>query len=127
MLVEIARPRRAAAQRVDLWARQAIKVVELHRRQRRAQFDQFRRRLVELAALVVRADDEHPHVRALRRLNGRPVQIVHEIPVDVDVIEFAALDRIQDDVGRGVGGKSDEPRAALRLELCARRPGSRLS
>ena len=78
------------------------------------------RRFVELAAFVVRADDEHAHVARAGRLDRRPVQVVDEIPVQVDVIELAAVDRLEDDVGGGVGGEAEEADAALLLELARR-------
>ncbi len=117
VFVEIRRPRRAATQRVHFRPREAVKVVEHHRRQRRAQVDQLLRRLVKFAALVVRADDEHAHVALARRHDGRPVEVVDEIPVEVDVIEFVRGDGVQDDVRGRVGGKADEPDAAFALEF----------
>src|SRR5258707_514090 len=56
MVIEIARSADAATQRVDLWPRKAIQRVELHWAQRRAELDQLFRRLIEFAALVVRAN-----------------------------------------------------------------------
>ena len=62
----------------------------MHRRERRAQIDQLLRRGIEFSAFVIRADDEDAHVPRVRGLDRRPVQVVDEIPVDIDVIEFAA-------------------------------------
>ena len=70
VLVKVTRPRRAAAQGVDLRAGKAVEGVELHGRQRLAELDELRRRIVELTALVVGADDEHAHVEAVRGLDG---------------------------------------------------------
>jgi len=58
---------------MHLRAAKAVEAVELHRRQRRAQVRQFFGRLVEFAALVIRADDKHAHVTRVRSFNGAPV------------------------------------------------------
>ena len=49
--------------------------------------------------------------------DGRPVEIVDEIPVDIDVIKFVGGDRVEDDVRRGVGGKAEEADAAFLLQF----------
>ena len=71
--------------------------------QRRAHLDEFLWRLVKFSTLVVRADDEHPHVVLARGQDGGPVQVIDEIPMQVDVIEFARVDGIKDDIRIGVG------------------------
>ena len=117
VLVKIRRLGHAAAQGVHLRPVQAIKVVELHRRERGGERLDLFAGLLQFAALVVRADDEHAHVQFVRGGHGGPVQVVDEIPVQVDVIEFAAVHRLQNDVCGGVRGKADEPAAALPLQL----------
>ena len=117
MLVEIPGPGHAATKRVHLRSRQAIQVVKLHRCQRRAQFHQFLRRLVELATFVVGADDEYAHVPRLGGFDRRPVQVVHEIPMQVHVVELPAVDGVEDNVGGGMSGEADEAGAAFLLEL----------
>jgi len=51
---------------VDFLASEAIKVVEHHRRQRRAEFHHLGRWLIKFPALVVRADDENAQVEPVR-------------------------------------------------------------
>src|SRR5579862_1769065 len=106
---------------MDLRPMQAKKIVELHRVQRTAQFDELAWRFVKLAAFVVRADDENAHVPRGGGLDRRPVEVVDEIPVEIDVIELAALDGLQDDIGCRVCGKSKEAHAAIALQLARRR------
>ena len=125
MFIEICRTRRAATERVNLGPSEAIKIVELHRRKRRAKFDQFFRRLVKFSAFVVGADDENAHVELSRSLNCRPVQIVDEIPMEIHVVEFAAVHRVQNDVGRSVRGKADEADASVASEAGARQRHNR--
>ena len=116
MFVKIPRPGRPATQGMHLRPRQAIKVVELHRGQRRAQIHHFRRRLVKLTSFVVRADDEHAHVVPTRRDNGRPIQGIDEVPMQIDVIKLPALHRIKNDIGGGVSRKADETDTPLLLQ-----------
>jgi len=73
--------------------------------------------LVEFSALVVGADDEDAHVASGRGLDGRPVEIVDEIPVEVDVVELACLNRPQDSPPRAVRGETDKARPPLALQL----------
>ena len=94
---------------------EAIEVIENHRRERRAKIHEFLRRFIKFSALVIRADDEDAHVALAGRLNGGPVQVIDEIPMDVDVIELIAVDGIQDDVGGGVSGETEETNAAFLL------------
>src|ERR1019366_8457283 len=105
------------AQGVNLRAVEAVKAVELHRRERRAQFADLGSRLLKFSALVVGADDKHAHVVPARGLHGGPVQVVDEIPVEVDVIKFASVDGLQNDVRGAVRGKTDEAAAAFLLQL----------
>src|SRR5947207_15296814 len=92
VFVEITRPRRAATERMHFRSREAIEVVELHRRQRRAQVHQLFRRGVQFSALVIRADDEVPEVPLTGGLDCRPVQVIDVIPMDVDDIELTAVE-----------------------------------
>jgi len=115
VLVKIARFAGAAAQSVDFPAREAVQVIELHRRQRRAKPDHFFRWLIQFAALVVRADDEHAHIAFRRRLHRVPGERIDEIPVQVHVIELARLDRADDHPRHGVRREPDEPHAAFLL------------
>src|SRR5439155_19070013 len=80
------------------------------------QVREFLRRRIKHSALVVRADDEDTQVASVRRLDGRPVEVVDEIPVDVEVIEYVAVDRLQNDVRRGVSGKTDMADEAVPLQ-----------
>ena len=120
VLIEVGGSSGTATERVHLRPGQAVKIVKLHRRQRRAQIHQLGRWLVQFPALVIGADDEHAHVQPPRGLDGRPVQIVDEIPVQVDVIEFTAADAIQNNVRGGVRGEPDEATATLALQLLRR-------
>lgn len=72
---------------------------------------------VEFAALVVGADDEDAHVEARGGFDGGPVEVVDEIPVDVEVGELAGVDGVEDDVGGGVGAEAEVAAAAFALEL----------
>ena len=117
MLIEIRGTRRAATERVDLGPRQTIQIIELHRRQRRAQLRHLRRPVLQHAAFVVRADDEHAHVLFRRRQHGRPVQRIDKVPVQVHVIEFVRLDDSRDHARHRVRGEPDEADAAVLLEL----------
>ena len=120
MFVEISRAAGAATECVNLGATQAVEVIELHRRERRAQLHKLVRRFIQLPALVIRADDENPHIAGACGLNRRPVQVVDEVPVDVEVIEIAVVNCFQDNICGGMGGESDEPDATLFLELARR-------
>jgi len=101
---------------VEIGTREAEERVELHRREGRAESGHERGAILEAAALVVGADDEHAHVVAARGFEGGGVELVDEVPVQVDVVELAGVDRGQDDVGGGVRGEADEAHAALALE-----------
>ena len=117
MFVEIGGLGGAATEGVDLGTVQAIKVVELHRRQRGAEPGDLGAGLLEFAAFVIGADDEDAHVLPAGGLDGGPVEVVDEIPVEVDVIEFAGVDGGFDDIGGGVGGKAEETAASFFLQL----------
>ena len=56
----------------------------------------------------------------VRGRNRRPIEIVDEIPVDVQVIEFAAVDRLEDQVGRGVRRESEVANQTVALQLARR-------
>src|SRR5215467_7507762 len=62
VFAKIAGPRCAATKRVDFRAGEAIKVIELHWGERRAELNQFPGRLVKLSAFIIGADDEYPHI-----------------------------------------------------------------
>ena len=102
---------------MNLGAVQAVEVVELHGRKRGAQFLDLRAGFLKLAALVIGADDEHAHILPARGLHGGPVEVVHEIPVQVHVIKFAGIDHLFDHIGGAVGGEAEETAAALFLQL----------
>jgi hypothetical protein len=103
VLIEITGTRGAEAESVNLGPAEAIEVVEDHWAQRRAEIDQLLRRAIELPAFVVGADDENAHVELGGGFNGGPVEVIDEIPVDVEVVESSGLDRFEDDVRSGVG------------------------
>src|SRR5579863_3430090 len=105
---------------MHLGPREAVKVVENHGREGRAEFDEFGRRFVEFAAFVVGADDEDAHVAFAGGGYGGPVQVVDEIPVEIDVIEFAGGNGVENDIGGGVRGEADETDATIALELASR-------
>src|ERR1044071_1422998 len=107
----------AATERVDLLASQAVEVVELHRREWRAKSLELAWRLVQLPAPIVGADDENSHVAGACSFDCRPVQVVHEIPMYIEIIEITAFNGFQYQVGGGMGGKTDEPYAAIFLKL----------
>jgi len=117
MLVKIGRLGDAATERVNFPAGKAIEVVELHRRQWPAQLGQLRHGLLQFAAFVVWADDEHSHVVPGRVRDARPVERVDKVPVEVDVVELAGIDGGTDDAHRAVGAETDEPATAFFLEL----------
>ena len=117
VVVEVGGFRRAATEGVDLRAGEAVEGVELHGRERGAHVHELLRRRVEFPALVVGADDEDAHVEARGGFDGGPVEVVDEIPVDVEVGELAGVDGVEDDVGGGVGAEADVAAAALALEL----------
>ncbi len=96
VLVEVRWARGADAEGVDLGPGEAVEIVEDHRAERLAEAGQLGGRLVEFAAFVIGADDEDAHVAPGGFLDGRPVEIVDEIPVEIDVIELAGGDRAQD-------------------------------
>ena len=122
MFIKVGGPGGAAAQRVNFGAVQTIQIVELHGRQRSGQRLDFLARFVEFAALVVGADDEHAHVESVRGFHRRPIQVVDKIPVEVDIVEFARIDRLENGVGSAVSGKADEAAAAF---LCSWRAAAR--
>ena len=117
MIVEIARTRGTTTERMHLRPRQTIEAVKLHRRERRAQGGEFGRRCVQFAALVVGADDEHAHVVLGGGFDGGPVEVVHEVPVDIEIIKGIAAHGFENDVGGGVGGEADVAHAAFALKL----------
>ncbi len=101
---------------VDLVAREAEQVVEGHRREGGAEPAELVRRGVEVAALVVRADDQHAEVPPRRGLDGRPRVGLNEVPVEVHVVELTGLDRTDDDRHRAVGGEAHKPAAPVALK-----------
>src|SRR5207245_10204745 len=74
------------------------------------------RRGVQFSALVIRADDENAHVAPVRRGDGGPVQVVDEIPVNVQVIEFTAVHHLEDDVRGRVRGETDVADETIQLQ-----------
>src|SRR5688500_2289927 len=106
MFIEISWTRSAAAQGVHFGTVQTIKIIELHGAQWATQLHQFSGRIVKLSPFVIGADDEYSHVSLARCLNGLPIQIVYEIPMDVEVFEAITLDRFENDVRRGMSRKT---------------------
>ncbi|MCG3777700.1 MAG: hypothetical protein JW388_0394 [Nitrospira sp.] len=97
--------------------RLTIEAVELHRRERRAEFHQLFRWRIKFAALVVGADDKDAHVQPRGFFDGGPVEVVHEVPVDIEIIKGIAAHGFENDVGGGVGGEADVAHAAFALKL----------
>ena len=102
---------------MHLWAGQAVEVVELHGCQRCAQCAHLGQLKVEFSALVIRADDKDPHVALGRLRHADAVEVVHEVPVQVDVIELIAADGLGDHIRRGVGAKAHVTNPSLALKL----------
>src|SRR4051812_11707008 len=67
MLIEVTGAGRTATERMHFGMGQTIKVVELHRGQRRTKLLQLRRWLIEFSTLVVWADYKNAHVMVSRR------------------------------------------------------------
>src|SRR5262249_29930224 len=106
MFIEVLRTAGAAPQRVDFTAGKAVKVVKLHRRERGAQVTKLWRRLIEFSTLIIRTDDKDTHVPSAGRHDCRPIKIIDEVPVNVQVIEVGTLDSLENNVGRRVGRKA---------------------
>src|SRR5467141_4080795 len=83
VLVKVSGSAGATTERMDLRSGQTIEIVELHRTQRRAQIYEFLWWFVQLSAFVIGTDDEDSHIPSAGCLNRRPVEVVHEIPVNV--------------------------------------------
>src|SRR5262245_65062042 len=115
MFVEILWPACATTERMNLRARQTVQIVELHRCQWCAELFQFAWRLVQFSTFIIGADDEYAHVVFPRCFDCRPVEVIHEIPVNIDVVESSTVHSFKNDVGRRVRGKSDKANAALFL------------
>src|SRR5947209_6287533 len=96
---------------------EAIEVIEDHRGNRLAEFNQLGWGLVKHAAFVIGTNDENAHIPGPGGLNGFPIEIVDEIPVQIDVIKGVRLDGTMDLHGRSVGGKTDELDAPFGLQL----------
>ncbi len=112
---QILRPGRPHADRVDPRGREAEEIVDHDRVERGTELPQPLRRAVEMAALVGGADHEHPHVVGPGRLDGGQVVLADVVPVQVDVVEAVAGDRLQDQGQGGVGGEAHVADAALGL------------
>ncbi len=52
-----------------------------------------------------------------RRIEGRPIEFVHEIPVEVHVVERVRFDGLQDDIRGGVGAEADLAATPFLLNL----------
>ena len=68
-----------------------------------------------MAALVGGADQKHPHVLGGGRLDRRTIVLTDEVPVQVDVIEAAGVDRFKHQRQRRMGGEAHRADAALGL------------
>ena len=119
VLIEIRRFGRTQRQGMHFRTGQAVEVVELHGRQRRTQRTHLGQLEVEFSALVIRADDEDSHVALGRLGHADAVEVVHEVPVQVDVIELIAADGLGNHIRRGVGAKAHVTNPSLALELPA--------
>eukprot|EP00968_Pinguiococcus_pyrenoidosus_P019048 scaffold1992_cov250-Pinguiococcus_pyrenoidosus.AAC.1 len=131
VLVEIGGSRRAAHDGMHLRVvRPKPQRPELHRRQRSGGSRQGLGRLVELAALVERADDEDAHVPLVRGSNGRQVPVrlgrrvgsrghvaADPVVVEIHVIELVGLDRAEDERGRRMRGEAQEADLPFLLQL----------
>src|SRR5437868_2732023 len=117
MFVKIRRSGGAQTEGVHLWTREAIKIVEDHGAEWRAEIDQLGRRIVKLPSFIIGADDKNAHVELVRGFNGRPIQIVHKVPMHVHVIESAALNGLKNEVRGGMGRKTDKPSAPFSPEF----------
>ena len=88
--------------------------------QRLAELDESVGRLVEHAAFVGGADDEHAHVARGRGLDGGPVLLVDVVPVQVDVVEAAialVTNRVEHRRQRRVRRKTNVADEAFGLQL----------
>ena len=70
---------------------------------------------MQMAALVGGADHKHAHVVGLGQLDGRPVVLTDEIPVEIDVVKGVAGDRLADQGQESMGGEAHMADAALGL------------
>ena len=104
--VEIAGLRRANTDRVHPRPAQAEQVVDDDRMQGGAELQQALGGVVQVAALVGGADQEHAHVVAVGSGNRRSVVLADQVPVQVDEIETVAGNRLQDQGQGGMGGKA---------------------
>jgi len=117
VLVEIGRARGAEAERVDLRIREAPGVVEDHWRQRRGEVDEFFAGSVELAAFIAGADDEDAHVQFRREFDGGRVELIDEIPMQIDVFETTVFERVEHRLQATVRRETDVADAALFLQF----------
>ena len=119
VLVEIGRFGRTQRQGMHLRTGQAVEVVELHGRQWLTQRTHLGQLEVEFPALVIRTDDEDSHVALGRLGHADAVEVVHEVPVQVDVIELIAANRLGNHIRRRMGAEAHMTHAPLALELPA--------
>ena len=93
----------------------AGRLLSIARISRSKTVDQLSGRFVKLPAFVIRTDDELAHVPCPGSLYRRPVQVVDEIPMHVEIIKLPAIDRFENDIGGRVGREADEAGASLFL------------
>ena len=120
MFIEIGRFGRAATERVHLGTGQAIKVIKLHRREGSAEVHKLLRRVIQFSTFVIRTDDKDTHVEFARRFHRHPIQIINELPMQIHIVKLVTIDRVEDDVRRGVGGETQEPNPPLSLQFPGR-------
>ena len=117
MLIEIRRPGCSDAQRVDFGMHEAVEIIEDHRRIGGAEPGELLRGLVQAPPLLRGADNEDPHVMLGGRLDGTPIRPVHEIPVEVHIVEGIAGDDLLDQIARSVRRESKEGGPPLMNDL----------
>ena len=113
--VEVAGPRRTNADRVHPRPAQAEQVVDDDRMPGGAELEQALGGVVQVAALVGGTDQEHAHVVAVGSGNRGGVVLADQVPVQVDVIEAVAFNRLQDQGQGPVGGKAHRADPSLVL------------
>ena len=116
MLVKVGGAGGSDGEGMDLRPAQAKEGVEGHGTEGLGQASEEFRRLVEHAALVVRADDKHPHVILLGGPQ-RPVMVLENVvPVQIDIIEPVSGDEFLHQIGGAVGGKTNPSAQAFFLK-----------
>src|SRR5262245_22420970 len=104
---------------MNLRAGQTVQIVKLHRCQRSAELFEFARRFVQLSTFVIGTDNEHAHVVLARSLDRPPIEVIHEVPMNIDVIESSTVHSLKNNISRRMSGKPDKSDAALLLQLAS--------